>query len=111
MLSRIGGKLPRRLEKEKLSKEEALAIQIELEDEQLHEWRKMMVELKKKEDAKLAAKSKTSEKGKPTAKAKDKVKSKTAAKPKATEQTKSSKPKATVKTQNTVKAKVEPGKS
>lgn len=39
LLSRMTGKLPRRLEKEKLSREEAMAIQMELEDEQLEEWR------------------------------------------------------------------------
>ena len=52
LLSRMSGKLDRRLGKDKLSKEEALAIQLELEDEQLQEWRKMMHSLKKKEDAK-----------------------------------------------------------
>jgi N-acyl-L-homoserine lactone synthetase len=52
LLSRMGGKLDRRLEKAKLSKEEALAIQLELEDEQLQEWRKMMHSLKNKEKAK-----------------------------------------------------------
>lgn len=48
LLSRMTGKLPHRLEKEKLSKEEALAIQMELEDEQLQEWRRMMAILNKK---------------------------------------------------------------
>jgi len=40
LLSRMTGKLPRRLEKEKISTDEAIAIQLELEDEQLEEWRK-----------------------------------------------------------------------
>ena len=40
LLSRMSGKLPRRLEKEKISTDEAMAIQLELEDEQLEEWRK-----------------------------------------------------------------------
>lgn len=42
LLSRMKGKLPRRLEKDQISCEEALAIQMELEDEQLEEWRKAM---------------------------------------------------------------------
>lgn len=42
LLSRMRGKLPRRLEKDKLSRDDALAIQMELEDEQLQEWRDMM---------------------------------------------------------------------
>lgn len=49
LFSRMTGKLPQRLEKDKLSKDEALALQLELEDEQLHEWRKMMHSLKKKQ--------------------------------------------------------------
>ncbi len=48
LLSRMGKKLPRRLLKEKLSKEEALAIQLEIEDEQLEEWREKMNEIKSK---------------------------------------------------------------
>ena len=47
LLSRMHGKLPRRLEKGKLSQQEALAIQMELEDEQLQEWREMVKMLKK----------------------------------------------------------------
>lgn len=42
LLSRMSGKLPKRLHKEKLTREEALAIQLELEDKQLQEWRKNM---------------------------------------------------------------------
>jgi len=42
VLSRMGGKLPKRLQKEKLTVEEAIAIQLELEDEQLQEWRANM---------------------------------------------------------------------
>lgn len=42
LLSRMSGKLPKRLHKEKLTREEALAIQLEVEDEQLEEWRKNM---------------------------------------------------------------------
>jgi hypothetical protein len=36
------GKLPRRLDKDKLSQEDAIALQLELEDEQLSEWREKM---------------------------------------------------------------------
>jgi hypothetical protein len=42
LLSRMSGKLPRRLDKDKLSREEALALQLELEDESLEEWREKM---------------------------------------------------------------------
>jgi len=55
LMSRMSGKLPRRLEKEKLNSEEALAFQLELEDEQLQEWRKMMAIIREKEEAKLKA--------------------------------------------------------
>ncbi len=56
LLSRMTGKLPHRLEKEKITTEEALAIQLELEDEQLLEWRRVMRELREKETAKAAKK-------------------------------------------------------
>ena len=46
LLSRMTGKLPRRLEKDKLSVAEALAIQLEIEDEQLNEWREKMHAMK-----------------------------------------------------------------
>jgi hypothetical protein len=48
VLSRIGGKLPKHFLKEKLTSEEAIAIQLELEDEQLQEWRKNMAEIQEK---------------------------------------------------------------
>ena len=57
LLSRMSGKLPRRLEKDKLTREEALAIQLELEDEQLADWRKNMQEIKAKEELKASEKS------------------------------------------------------
>ena len=57
LLSRMSGKLPRRLEKEKLTREEALAIQLELEDEQLADWRKNMLEIKNREVEKEAEKA------------------------------------------------------
>lgn len=49
VLSRMAGKLPKRLQKDKVTREEALAIQLELEDEQLQEWRERMHALKAKE--------------------------------------------------------------
>jgi len=76
LLSRMSGKLPRRLEKDKLSKEEALALQMELEDEQLQEWRKMMAALNKKAESKDKQKEKAAEIAKPVAKAKASVKAK-----------------------------------
>jgi polyhydroxyalkanoate synthesis regulator protein len=62
LLSRMAGKLPRRLQKDKLSKEEALAIQLEIEDEQLHEWRARMhaIKAKSKAEAEPKAKAKSS---------------------------------------------------
>jgi hypothetical protein len=39
VLSRMTGKLPKRFIKEKLTKVEAIAIQLELEDELLQDWR------------------------------------------------------------------------
>lgn len=58
LLSRMGGKLDRRMEKNKLSREEALVIQLQLEDEQLQEWRKVMHSLKDKEATKEAKEAK-----------------------------------------------------
>jgi len=91
LLSRMGGKLPRRLEKRKLSQDEALAMQLELEDQQLNEWRKVMHNLKKKEKAKAAKEAKKSArksakkeaKNKASATSKVKVKAKTKPKVKA----------------------------
>ena len=77
LMSRMSGKLPRRLEKDKLSREEALAIQLELEDEQLKEWRMMMQQVRKQEAIKTASKSKSKSK---TDAAKPKAATKPAAK-------------------------------
>jgi N-acyl-L-homoserine lactone synthetase len=52
LLSRMRGKLTRRFEDEKLSKVEAIAIQLELDDEQLAEWRERMHEIKAKDKSK-----------------------------------------------------------
>jgi hypothetical protein len=59
VLSRMGGKLPKRLQKEKLTVEEAIAIQLELEDEQLQEWRANLAVIQEKA---AKAKSKAEEK-------------------------------------------------
>lgn len=48
LLSRMTGKLPKRLGKEKISLLDALAIQLELEDEQLEEWREKMRDITKR---------------------------------------------------------------
>ena len=48
LLSRARGKLTRRLEDQKLTPEEAVAIQLEIEDEDLNEWREKWNEIKKK---------------------------------------------------------------
>lgn len=47
LLSRMGGKLRRRQDKDKITSLEALAIQLELEDKQLQEWREKMDTIKK----------------------------------------------------------------
>ena len=46
LLSRMSGKLPKRLDKDKLSIEDALALQLELEEENLNEWREKMAKIK-----------------------------------------------------------------
>src|SRR5450830_756715 len=58
LLSRMGGKLPRRLEKDKVSVDLALAIQLEIEDGNLQEWRKKMHAIKEKDSAGKKAKGK-----------------------------------------------------
>jgi hypothetical protein len=52
LLSRTRTKLMRRLEDNKMSAEEVIAIQLEIEDEDLDEWRKKWAELKEKVKAK-----------------------------------------------------------
>lgn len=46
LLSRARSKLVRRLEDKKLSTLEVVALQLEIEDEDLNEWRQRMAELK-----------------------------------------------------------------
>ena len=55
VLSRMVGKLPGRLRKEKLTEFEAIAIQLELEDEQLQEWRLKFAAIKEKANKKPKA--------------------------------------------------------
>lgn len=48
LLSRTRSKLIRRLEKEKMTALEVVALQLEFEDEDLNEWRERMAEISKK---------------------------------------------------------------
>lgn len=52
VLSRMTGKLPKRFIKEKLTKVEAIALQLEFEDELLQDWRKNLAKLNEREDKK-----------------------------------------------------------
>lgn len=52
LLSRMTGKLPKRLAKDKLSENEAIATQLELEDEQLQEWKAKVTAIRLKEKKK-----------------------------------------------------------
>ena len=61
--SRMRNKLTRRTEDRKLTDIEALAIQLELEDEQLEEWREERRKLNEKLEAKLKTKVAEKEKG------------------------------------------------
>lgn len=47
LLARMRGKLARRLEDKKLTALESVAIQLEIEDEELAEWRQKMAEIRK----------------------------------------------------------------
>ena len=48
LMSRMGGKLTRRLEDKRLSAIEVVALQLELEDEQLTAWRKTLADMRGK---------------------------------------------------------------
>jgi len=48
LMSRMGRKLTRRLEDKKLSAMEVVALQLELEDEQLTAWRKTVADMRGK---------------------------------------------------------------
>jgi hypothetical protein len=52
LLSRTRSKLIRRMESEKITTLEVLAIQLEIEDEDLSEWREKMAEIRKRAKAK-----------------------------------------------------------
>lgn len=52
LLSRMRNKLMRRFEDKKLDELEVLAIQLEIEDEELNEWRTKMEEIKNKTKSK-----------------------------------------------------------
>ena len=52
LLSRTRTKLMRRLESEKMTALEVVAIQLEIEDEDLSEWRAKMADIRKKAKAK-----------------------------------------------------------
>jgi len=45
LLSRVRSKLMRRLDDKRLSEQEVVAIQLEIEDEALNEWRKKMSDI------------------------------------------------------------------
>lgn len=51
LLSRTRTKLMRRLESEKMTALEVVAIQLEIENEELNEWREKMTEIRKKTKA------------------------------------------------------------
>ena len=48
LMARMRNKLTRRLEDKKLNALEVVAIQLEIEDEELNEWRARMAEIRKK---------------------------------------------------------------
>ena len=50
ILSRMGGKLPKRFIKDKLTQEDAVALQLEIEDEHLQEWRETMDNLREEDE-------------------------------------------------------------
>ncbi len=64
LLSRMRGKPARKLEDKKLTTLEALAIQLEIDDEMLSEWRKNMFAIKDKEAKKAKEKAEKSSKEK-----------------------------------------------
>ena len=87
--------LPKRLLKDKIDIDEALAIQLEIENEQLQDWRKQMHLMKKpkkitEEKEKAAKQPKVEEKPKASTKAKQKNNVVTIAKTKPVAKTKAS---------------------
>ena len=57
LLARMRSKLMRRLEDKKLSTLEVVAIQLEVEDKELNEWREKMAEIKHKGKGGLTSRS------------------------------------------------------
>lgn len=109
ILSRMTGKLPKRLIKEKLSVDEAIAIQLEIEEEQLQEWRNNWEKIKKqgvKTAQKAPAKAMSSKSITKTAAAKPVMK-KTAIQAPAEKPTATAKPTAAVKKPATAKPLME----
>ena len=53
LMSRMSEKLYRRLKKDNLSSDEILGVQLEIEEDQLQEWREKMSKIREKEQAKL----------------------------------------------------------
>jgi hypothetical protein len=102
VLSRMVGKLPKRLQKEKLTVEEAIAIQLELEDEQLQEWRANMAVIQEKA---AKAKAKADEKA---AKVKAKASPTQVAKPAVAKEAPAKKPSPAAKPAATTKAPATP---
>ena len=49
LMARMRGRFTRRLEDKKFTALEALALQLEFEDEQLRQWRKAVAEIRKKD--------------------------------------------------------------
>lgn len=95
LLSRMAGKLPKRLAKEKINQPEALALQMELEDEHLQEWRKIRLAVREREEdekrkdaEKAAAKTRVAEKNKTVSQSRVPTKAKVAGKSKPAEKTK-----------------------
>ena len=62
LLSRSRGKLMRRMLDKELSPLEAAAIQLQIEDEDLAEWRERMAEIKQREAEKAAREAEKAEK-------------------------------------------------
>ncbi len=52
VLSRMDGKLPKRFMKDKLTQDEAIALQLEIEDEQLQEWREKIANMREEDEKK-----------------------------------------------------------
>ena len=97
----MAGKLPKRLAKEKINQPEALALQMELEDEHLQEWRKIRLSLRKRDEdetrkaaekavakTKVPSNSRGTEKDKVVSQSKVAAKTKVASKSKPSEKTK-----------------------